>query len=391
MSAADVRARQLQMNARARQFVIENAVDMWQPLAAQSQPTANPRGNVFTFLAKNVGLIKRFVVEVSGSFAQSNVETQTKTALSASNIFSNITLTDLNNIQRINTTGWHMFFLDTARRQRAFGAAFSNDSPVLIGSNIAVNSLPSPVTTIQNFRFFYEIPVSYSDTDLRGAIYAATTGANVVLQLTVNPNFSVASNANPTQAVYISSTTGDFGTISNLQITVYQNYLDQIPIDQQSNQPILPLVDLSYAYMMLNTFIGGLGANQENNYAYTNFRSYLSTFAIYDNFGTATAAQADVNYFAIQVANSTNLIKWDPYMTALQTREIIGDDFPSQQARAVYYFDHRVRPINTDQFGNTLFVINPAQVQASTSQVLLGLEMLALQANILNATSPARF
>jgi hypothetical protein len=35
-------------------------------------------------------------------------------------------------------------------------------------------------------------------------------------------------------------------------------------------------------------------------------------------------------------------------------------------------------------------VINPAQVQASTSQVLLGLEMMAIQDNIINATSPAR-
>src|SRR6185312_4112235 len=143
--------------------------------------------------------------------------------------------------------------------------------------------------------------------------------------------------------------------------------------------------------MMLNTFIGGLVANQENNYGYAQFRSYMSTMALYDNFGTATAAQADVNYFAIQVANSTNIVKWDPFMVALQTREIIGDDFPSQQARALYYFDHRVRPINTDQFGNTLFVINPAQVQAATSQVLLGLEMMAIQDNIVNATSPARF
>jgi hypothetical protein len=71
------------------------------------------------------------------------------------------------------------------------------------------------------------------------------------------------------------------------------------------------------------------------------------------------------------------------------TREIIGDDFPAQQARSLYYFDHRVRPINTDQFGNTLWVINPNQVQASTSQVLLGLEMMALQDTIINATSPA--
>lgn len=389
-SANDIRAQQLGMNMRARQFVLENAVDMWQPLPAQTQVAANPRGTVLSFNAKNVGLIKRFVAEVTGSFAQSAAETQTRTAFSASNIFSNIILTDLNNIQRINTTGWHMSALATARRQRAYGAAFTNDSPVLIGSNLIVNTLPSPITTVQSFRFFFEIPVSYSDTDLRGSIYAATTGANVNLQLTINPAFSVISTGNPTTAVFISSST-DLGTITNFSVTIYQNYLDQIPMDPKSNQPILPLIDMSYSYMMINTVMNGLAVNQENSIAYSNWRSFLSTMAIYDNFGSSSAAGADVNYWAIQVANSTNLIKWDPYMTALQTRLIIGDDFPGQVARTLYYFDHRVRPINTDQFGNTLLVMNPSQVQASTSQVLIGFEMMALQANVLNASSPARY
>jgi hypothetical protein len=390
ISPAQERANQLAANMRARQFVIENAVDMWQPLPAQSQPTSNPRGYQFNFQAKNVGLIKRFVVEVSGTLVQAAAESLARTTFGPSNIFSNIILTDLNNIQRINTTGWHMYSLATARRQRAYGAAFTNDSPVSQGSNTNTVVAPTPVTTVQTFRFFYEIPVSYSDTDLRGAIYAATTGANVSLQLTVNPNFVVASTANPTQAVYISNGT-DLGTISNLTITVYQNYLDQIPMDTRTNQPILPLIDMSYSYMMLNTVLNGLSANQENSYAYSNWRSFLSTMALYDNFGTGTAEQADINYFAIQVANSTNLIKYDPYMTLLKTREIIGDDYPSETARALYYFDHRVRPINTDQYGNTLFVVNPAQVQASTSQFLLGLEMMALQNNVLNASSPARY
>lgn len=387
--AAQARARQLDMNIRARQYVIEQTVDMWQPLPAQTQVGANPRGQVFNFQARNVGLIKRFIIEVTGTIVQAAAETLTRTAFSAANIFSQIVLTDLNNFQRISTTGWHMYLLGTARRQRAFGAAFTNDSPVLQGNNSLTAVLPSPVTTAQNFRFFFEVPVSYSDTDLRGGIYAATTGANVNLQLTVNPSFVVGSAGNPTQAVYISSTANDVGTISNFTITVYQNYLDQIPTDD-NGRPILPVVDMSYSYMMLNTFIGGLAVNQENNYAYSNFRSFMSTLAIYDNFGTATASQSDVNYFAIQIANSTNLIKWDPWMALLQTRLIIGDDMPAQQARSAYYFDHRVRPINTDQFGNTLFVINPAQVQAATSQVLLGLEMLAIQDNIINATSPAR-
>jgi len=163
--AARIRQQQLNANMQARQYVIENSIDMWQQLPPQSQVGANPRGTVFNFQARNVGLIKRFVIEVSGTFVQSAAETQTRTAFGPSNIFSQIVLTDLNNFQRISTTGWHMYLLGTARRQRAFGSAFTNDSPVLQGSNISVAVAPSPLTTVQTFRFFYEVPVSYSDTD----------------------------------------------------------------------------------------------------------------------------------------------------------------------------------------------------------------------------------
>lgn len=376
-------------NMRARQFVIERSIDMWQQLPAQT-PIGDPRGQVLNFQAKNVGLIKRFVVEVSFSLTQTAAEAHTRTAIGPGNIFSNFTLTDLNNIQRINDTGWHMTMLATARRRQAIGAAFTNDSPVLMGSNFAVAVCPSPITTIQAVRFFFEIPVAYSDTDLRGSIYAATTGANVNLQMTVNPVLVAATGANPTLSVYQSSTAA-VGTITLFTVLVYQNYLDQIPMDPQSNQPILPLIDMSYNYMMLNTVLTGLAVNQENSLPYSNWRSFMSTTVIYDNFGSASAPGADVAYWAIQVANSTNIIKFDPFMSSFMTRAIIADDFPAVAGRSVYYFDHRTRPINTDQFGNQLLVINPSQVQAATSQVLVGFEMLALQQNVLNASSPAKY
>ncbi len=379
----------MKQNLLARQFVVERSIDMWQPLPAQS-PAGDPRGTVLSFQARNVGLIKRFIVEVAFSIAQAAAETLARTALGPANFFSNITLTDLNNIQRINTTGWHLTVCATARRRQAIGAAFTNDSPVLMGSNLPVAVAPSSVTVIQTGRFFFEIPVSYSDTDLRGAIYASTTGANVNLQLTINPNIVTATGVNPTLAVY-SSSAANLGVLSAVTVTVFQNYLDQIPTDPNSGSPILPAIDLGYAYMFINTVLTGLSVNQENSIAYSNWRSFMSTTAIYDNFGSASTTGTDVGYFAIQVANSTNIIKWDPFMTAFITRTIIGDDYPGQTARTVYYFDHRTRPINTDQYGNQLFVINPSQVQAATSQILIGFEMLALQNNVLNASSPAKF
>lgn len=375
-------------NMMARDIVLKSSINMWTQLPPYS-PVGDPRGQVLNFQAKNVGLIKRFIVEVFFNLAQSAAESFTRTMLGPANIFSNISLTDLNNLQRINTTGWHTTLVATARRRQAIGAAFTNDSPVLMGSNIAVAVCPSPITTIQPIRFFFEIPISYSDTDLRGAIYAGTTGANVNLQMTVNPTLVAVTGANPTLSVYQSST-ASVGAITGFTVLVYQNYLDQIPM-AQNNQPILPLIDMSYAYMLINTVLIGLAVGQENSIPYANWRSYMSTCVIYDNFGSASLAGADVNYWAIQVANSTNIIKWDAYMTAFITRTIIADDFPAQTSRAVYYIDHRDKPINTDQFGNQLLVLNPAQVQSAASQVLIGFEMLGLQNNVINASSPAKY
>lgn len=371
------------MNAYARNLVLQRAIDMWQPIDTRTLVGTLP-GQVVNIPVRNVGLIKRFVVEISGTLVQSAAETLTRTAFGPANILSQVVFTDLSNQTRINTTGWHLHNLATARRQMAFGAAFTNDSPVAIGSNIGVMSAPTPITTAQNFRFFYEIPIAYGDFDLRGGIYAAVVSSTMNLQLTINPNFVAATGTNPTNSVYLSSTAAQ-GTLSNLTIKTYQNYLDQVPMSKDG--PIIPLLDMSTAYLLNNTVVTGLTANQDNAVPYANFRDFLSTMVIYDNFGTGSAVATDINTWSIQAANYTNIVQYDPYMVALLTREIINDDFPAQQARALYYFDHRRKPISTLQYGNMQLVGNLAQVQASTSQFQIGYESLAIINQVTQAGS----
>lgn len=364
-----------QSNLLARNLVLDRSIDMWQSIYS-APVSGDPRGAVVNIPIRNVGLIKRFVVEITGTVGRSNAETLTLTKFGAANILSQIVFTDLSNQTRINTQGWHMHLLATARRQMAFGAAFTNDSPTGYGSNFAVNTMPSPITTpAQSFRFFYEIPISYGDFDLRGAIYANVVNATMNLQLTVNPNFIVGSAANPTLAVYQSSTANDVGAITNFNINVYQNYLDQLPVAK--NGPVLPIMDLSTAYLLNNTVATGMQVGQDFAIPYANFRNFMSTYVIYDNFGSAAAVGAEVNYWSIQSANYTNIIKVDPFMSSLLTREIINDDVPAAVARTSYYFDHRRKPINTIQYGNMQLIANPAAVQGSTSQMLVGYEALA--------------
>jgi len=290
-------------------------------------------------------------------------------------------LTDLNNNTRINTTGWHLHMLATARRQGAYGAAFVNNSPISIGANYNVIVSPPQFTAgNQSIVMYYEIPIAYSDMDLRGAIYANVVNATGNLQITVNNNFFVGSGADATLAGYQSSTAGDLGTFSSLKVTVYQNYLDQIPMTNKG--PLLPYQDLGQVYLLNNTVVTGLSQNQDIPIPYANFRQFLSTFLIYDNAGVLNAG-TDIAYFALQTANYTNIFKVDPITQALFAREIIGDDFPA----GMYYFDSRNKPISTIQYGNQQLVVNATSVTGATSQFLMGYEMIALQNQITGAGS----
>ena len=367
-------------NRQMRAAVVKNSVDLVQQIYSNTF-TNYVAGQAYTINVpvRNVGLLKRFWVEIVATVAQSAAETQTKTALGAANFFSQVILTDLNNQTRVSTTGWHLHFLATVRRTLAFGAAFTNSDPSGIGQNWGLMTTPSPVTTAQTLKWFYEIPVSYSDTDLTGAIWMNVLNATSNLQLTVNPNFFVASGSDATQAVYQSST-ATLGKITTFTITVYQNSLDQLP--QVNGQVLLPPMDLQMVYLIQNTNVAGLTAGNDQSLPYANWRNFLSTFVIYDNNGTLNLG-TDMNYLALQSANFTNIFKVDPFMLSLLTRTKINDDF----APGVYYIDTRNKPINTQQYGNFSLVLNPSSVGGAASQFLVGYEAQALQGALANAGS----
>jgi len=372
-----------QQNAINRQLVLANAINEWLPIYTQTF-TSGP-GTVINIPLRNVGLVKRFVIEISGTVGVGAAETQTLTMFGLSNFFSNILLTDLSNQTRINTAGWHLHALATAKRQFAAGAAFTNDSPIKIASNYPVITAPASYTASQPFRMFYEIPVAYGDLDLRGAIYANVVNATFNLQLTVNPNLFTGSAGNPLLSVFKSST-AQLGTLPTFTITVFQNFLDQLPI--VNGMVVLPALDLGTAYLINNTQVSGLTGNLDNPVPYANFRDFMSTFAIYDNFGYATSPiGSDTGYWALQSANYTNILKYDPWMSSLLTRWIISDDFPAVSGQCTYFFDHRTRPISTIQFGNMSLILNPANVQGAGSTIYLGYESLAYINQITQAGS----
>lgn len=382
-----------QQNMAARLAVLQMSQNMWQSIYSTTL-TNVAYGTVLNIPVRQVGLTKRFIIEVAYTFQQSAAETQTLTKLGPANIFSNVTLNDLSNYTRINTTGWHLFMLacmkqaffsgpagqgktDFQPAPSVYGTAYTNDSPIQAKAGAAVINAPSPVTTAASGRMFFEVPVSYSDADLRGAIYTSVVSATMYLQMTVNANFSVGSAGDPTTAVYQSSTATDLGKINSMTITVYQNYLDQIPIGQ--NGPVLPAQDISKMYLLTNGSFSALTGGQDFPITFPNFRAWQSLAVIYDNAGV-TNYGTDVSLFQLQTANLANIRQLDPFTQLLFQRIALKNDFTA----GAYYFDFRDKPINTNQFGNMQITVRP---NASTGTLLVGYEGIGIANQVITAGS----
>jgi P3 major capsid protein len=368
-------------NDDAQAAVLAIAQPMVQQVYQTNIAAANAaQGQILNIPLNPVGLNTKLTVEVTFTLAQAAAETLNRTQFGLANFFSNIALTDLSNYQRVNTAGWHLSMLAHLRRQMIFGGAYLTDAPQNTGSNWAVCNGPAAVTAGVLCRMFFEIPLAYHEYDLRGAIYAQVTSATWRLQLTVNPNIVLPSTATDTTlACYQSTTAGNIGNVTNVQIQVYQHYLDQLP--QAGNTAVVPLLSLAWNYLIQNTIGPPIVQGQDVPIPYSNYRTFLSTMAIFDNAGTLNVG-TDVNYWGIQAANLVFLEKYDPFMAQLRVRNLIGDDPP----RGTYMFDHRRKPIMTNQFGNTQLILNASQVNAGAS-LLIGYEMLAVQSQAINAGS----
>jgi hypothetical protein len=233
---------------------------------------------------------------------------------------------------------------------------------------------------------FHELPLAYSDVDLRGAIYTSVVSATMNLQLTLNPNLFVASGADGVLACY-KATAASTVTLNNLYVTIYQNYLDQLPFTNQG--PLLPASDLSKMYLLTNTSFTGLASGQDFPVQFPNFRAWQSLAMILDNAGVVSSG-TDTNRFQLQTANLTNVWQFQdagapaanqPLNTnALLNRLAMNTDWPA----GCYWWDFRDRPINTNNFGNMQMTISPTN---STSTLYVGFEGIGIANQVITAGS----
>ena len=377
-----------QANYAARAQVLASAINMSQPIQSQ---TVNPaQNNPIVFTPRPVGLVKSFTLTLLATIHNTDGALDlTLTDVGLANLLANqsgIVFTDLNNNQRINTGGWHLSMLNSIKQRKPFASGYLIETDTMGGYGETYPILNSPTTighgTTATVRAVYEIPVSYSDDDLRGAIYANVVNASMQLQFQINNTPFTAAGADSTFAVYKGTTSA---VITSVTATLYQNYLDQLPYGK--NGVVLPLIDLSTVYELKNTNVGPQTANVEFPYQYSNFRDFLSTMMIYNHDTSGDSGRTvgtDINYFALQSANFTNLWKKYPLDLSLMTRQILGCDLP----KGAYYSSSRRKPISSVQYGNIELVINPSTATAN-SQLFVGLEDFSYPNTITGAGSLA--
>jgi len=373
--AANVQAQNLAIrNAIIRGgFGQPPAVNMWQALNPPVPANAGP-GTVLTIQLRNVGLVKRLLVHMTVRITGAVGFASNLTPLGLANLVSNFTFTDLANNQRINTAGWHLVLLSSVKRRRVWGSAAVTDTPFGYGSNFTTNRAPAVIAASPAFMdldVYYEVPFAYNDHDLTGCIFADVTQATMQLQITINNGALVAITDDPTLAVYQSAGAA-LPTMSLVTCQIYQNYLDQLPVDMRSGVPYLPALDLGTAYMLNNTTSPQLIANQDNAIPFVNARKFQSVSFIYDNNGALNPG-TDINSIAITSANFTNITKLDPKTQSLMTRIALGDDLPL----GTYNLDFRDRPIDTNQYGNMQLIVNPS-VAGVVAVLLLGWEAFGI-------------
>lgn len=377
---------QAQLDAQMRQAIFAVGIERLQPLPPISVNPANQ--TQVNIQPQNVGLVRGFLVKVQGTITNTNVGASgvalTRTEFGASNVLKNIVFTDTNNQTRHQTQGWHVGLINSAKQPMVMGAAYAPNVPVNYGNNWTVQSAASTLAAAGDatVQFYYYIPLSYSKFDLRGAMWAGITNAVSQLQLEINPTPVVASG-DASLAVY-SGNTGGWKSGSTVTISVWQDYIDQIPMvnTQAGPQPLIPLADLQTLYCLNNTTLTGLTVGQDFGVSFGNWRQFLSTVIVYDNAGVLNTG-SDINNFTLLTANTSQIWKYGPNEAALLARSVFLADPP----KGAYYFDTRLRPINTQQWGNVQINVNPAVVTSNNSQLWVGWEYFTQANQVTNAQS----
>lgn len=373
-----------QYNAAARSSLIQNSILKKQIIYTFTgdPATINNAVNIGGNFVRMAGLLTRFIVEVKATFAELGSSTTAATQFGAANLLSNVQFTDLQNNQRHNAPGIQFALASLMKRHYPWLTSFTSAQKAFAGpaapTDITFATAPTAGAT-GSARCVYEIPVAVSNKDLRGGIFLGVYGAQLTLQLQINPNPAPASG-DSTFAVFYG---GAASSISSVTITVYQEYYDQLPMNNGGY--VLPLLDISTVYQLTYTNFTNLTTGTDYYIPFANYRKYMSQSIIYNNSGTdggLTLDGTDINYWQQVAANFTSIFRVEP----LEQRRINREQFMCDLPNGLYIFRSYEKPVDTQNFGNMQIGINPITAGGSAYAYVMS-EFIAYQQQIGQAPS----
>jgi hypothetical protein len=279
------------------------------------------------------------------------------------NVIDRIRLTDYDGTDRVNMSGFQAYILDSVRYRIPYG--INNEGPLLGASNtppqlggaVLSPSTPTAVSgSVQNLRFYLEVPVAYDpESDLRGAILAQTAVGEMFVTIDWASLATLFNATGNDTNVYsgAGTTTMTFGTPT---VTVFQEYL--MPQSLANGQIPLPLIDLQTVYEIQGNIrtSDNLAANQEKLINFPNVRTVIGAYVNFVQNGQLRAT--DVSQFRL-IANGNNILReFSQYAQFIEQRNYLEGDL----ALGAYFWVFRQRPIETQLYGNVQMGITPNAV-----------------------------
>lgn len=286
------------------------------------------------------------------------------------NLISRIRLTDYDNTDRLNISGFQLFLFNCVRSLDWYGYQnAAGDSATFVNPQV-----PTAVGA-GSIIFFMDIPVAYDVDnpviqlqDLRGAILSQTAVGE--MYLSVDFNASLYAN-NDVESVYAGAgTTTVVGqSATPITMTMWQEYLLPQAIGSNGMVP-LPMVDLMTVYEFVGNVRSSdnLAVNTEKLVSYPNVRSVIGAYFNYVSAGVL--ANALINQFRL-IANGNNILVDHTNASQLfyQRKMLQMADLPN----GCYFRSHKEKPIETALLGNVQMGITPNTVGA-TPYLELGFE-----------------
>lgn len=306
----------------------------------------------------NVGIITRLILSV-----RVNVDIATNTATVSPkapyNLINRVKVSDFDSTDRVNCSGFQLWMINSCRRRTAAGLNNGSKTNVL-----ASPTVPTAVATGSELSFLIEVPLAYSDTDLRGALLAQTAVGEAYLYLDWNNLLYASGNDD---AVYNGGGTVTVNSGSSITVDVYQEYL--IPQTVGNQGPPFPVLDLMTVYELAGAIRSSdnLSVGSEKLLNYPNQRAVIGAYFNYMNNGVMSPATTNISRFRL-IANGNNVIReygprdklWDQRLAMIANADLVP---------GAYFELHRDQPVETALYGNVQYGITPTVVTPGNTNI----------------------